>query len=94
MVILGYDAATIGSSSVQVPDLVERLYRSKGASDEFRKNRNNVLFLVADVAQREAMFEAMRRQLALEQMRKPDRRGLLQPHQQRLMSFIERASMQ
>lgn len=82
LVVLGYDAASIGTGAVEIPDLVERLYLYKGASNEYRKNRNNVVFLVVDEANRQPMLDAMRRQLALENLRKPDRRQMLQPHQQ------------
>lgn len=92
LVVIGYDAAHIGSGAVEVPDLVERLYTQKGASNEFRKNRNNIVFLVADEAIREDMRNAMRRQLALENLRKPGIRQTLQPHQQQKIDELYRTS--
>jgi hypothetical protein len=92
LVVIGYDAASIGSGVVKIPDLVERLYLYKGASNEYRKNRNNVVFLVVDEANRQTMLDAMRRQLALENLRKPDRRQMLQPHQQQKIDELYQTS--
>jgi hypothetical protein len=92
LVVIGYDAASIGAGGVEVPDLVERLYLSKGASNEYRKNRNNVVFLVVDETNRQPMLDAMRRQLALENLRKPDRRQMLQPHQQQKIDELYQTS--
>jgi hypothetical protein len=92
LVVIGYDAASIGAGSVQIPDLVERLYLHKGASNEYRKNRNNVVFLVVDEQNRQPMLDAMRRQLALENLRKPDRRQMLQPHQQQKIDELYQTS--
>lgn len=92
LVLIGYDAASIGGASAEIPDLVERLYLHKGASNEYRKNRNNLVFLVVDEGNRQSMLDAMRRHLALENLRKPDRRQMLQPHQQQKIDELYQTS--
>jgi len=47
---------------------------------------------VVDEANRQTMLDAMRRQLALENLRKPDRRQMLQPHQQQKIDELYQTS--
>ena len=63
-------------------DLVEHIYFFKGASNEIRKNRNNVVFLVVDKDCKSELMDKMRRRLALSSLRKPGCINALKPHQQ------------
>jgi hypothetical protein len=92
LVLIGYDAESLGSGTVSIPDLVERIYLYKGASKEIRKNRNYVVFLVADQDRKSEMMDKMRRRLALASLRMPGRIGTLKPHQQQKLQELFQTS--
>jgi hypothetical protein len=82
LVVIGYDAIAIPPDSVTLPDIVERIYNSGGASEGFRHLKNNLVFLVADETKREEMKDKIKYRLALEAMRSPARLQQLPEHQQ------------
>ncbi len=82
LVLLSYDAATVRAESLRVPELVDRIFKSHGSQGAFRQLQNNLVFLVADDAQRDEMKARMVRRLALEAMQARERLAELAPHQQ------------
>jgi hypothetical protein len=94
LALLGYDAETVRADRLQVPPLVERIFRSTGTQGDFRKLQNNLVFLVADDQQRDDMKQAMIRRLALRAMQTPVRLKELADHQQRLVQELYQKSEQ
>lgn len=82
LVLVGYDAEAINPSLLQVPDLVEKLFRYKGQQNDYRSRQNNLVFLVADDRRREDMKAKVVRRLALEAMTQPNILKDLAEHQQ------------
>ena len=83
LIILSYDAVSVGSSIETVPDLVEHIFSRKGADEAgIRALRNNLVFVVADEARREEMWQKVYRRLALLELKKPERLAELAEHQQ------------
>lgn len=82
LVVISHDAEAVRGDRLQIPALVEKIFRTTGSQGNFRQLQNNLTFLVADEALRDEMKEAMIRRLALEAMRGPDRLAELAPHQQ------------
>ncbi len=83
LVVLSYDAETIGASVDAVPPLIERLYTRKGSDGAgVRAFRNNLVFVVADAARKDDMRRQMYRRLALVELRKAERLAELAEHQQ------------
>ncbi len=73
LVILDFDSETTSSSQQGLPALVAAINERKGSQREFRTYQNNLLFLVADAEQREAMVEVARRYVALSRLTSPTR---------------------
>ncbi|AYY98698.1 ATP-binding protein [Burkholderia multivorans] len=73
LVMLGYDAVQVYSDAVRVDPLVERIYMHKGAGNDWRHNRNNLMFLVADAAGTPNMKAKMLRNIALETLRQTEK---------------------
>lgn len=94
LVLLSYDAATVRPDSLRVPDLVERIFSQQGSQAGFRNFKNNLVFIVADDAQRDEMKAKMVRRLALEAMRLPERLKELAEHQQNKLQELYRRSEQ
>lgn len=95
LVLLGYDAEAVRTTDkLQVPPLVERIFRTVGTQGNFRQLQNNLVFLVADEGLRDRMKEAMLRRLALEALRQPQRIGQLAEHQQRKVQELYQRSEQ
>lgn len=95
LVLLGYDAVSVGGDVDAVPHLVERIFKYKGADEHSpRGNRNALAFLVADEARKDEMRRKMLRRLALRELVKLDRLGELADHQQRLVREHEGRSEQ
>ncbi|MYA59587.1 MAG: ATP-binding protein [Chloroflexi bacterium] len=95
LVVLGYEAVTIGGSVENVSELIERIYRSKGSEGSaLRALRNNVIFVVADDARSEDMRRKVYRRLALAEMKKPERLVDLAEHQQAQVREMEARSEQ
>lgn len=82
LVLISYDAETVRNEAVQVPQLVENIYKSQGNQGRFRQLLNNLVFLVADDGTRDEMKNKIFYRLALEAMRSPDRLAQLPEHQQ------------
>lgn len=73
LVILDFDSETTGSTPEGLPTLVETIYTRTGTQGKFRTYQNNLLFLVADQAQREPMIDVARRYVALDRLTGPTR---------------------
>jgi hypothetical protein len=82
LALLSYEAETVRGDRLAIPELVERIYRYRGAQNDFRILGNNLVFLVADEALRERMRDLMTRRLALEALTRPDLISTLVEHQQ------------
>lgn len=95
LVLLGYDAVSVGGMVDAVPHLVERIFKHKGADEKsLRINRNALVFLVVDEARKEEMRHRVVRRLALHELRKPERIGELAEHQQAKVRELEGRSEQ
>ena len=82
LVLLHHDAFAINSDPNGLPSLVEEIFKYKGTDQRLREFRNNLVFVVADERQIKNMKDRLRRRLALQELRKPDRKRLLAVHQQ------------
>ena len=96
LAIMGYEAATVSgnSQSLEVPELICRLFREKSNDGNIRLNRNNLVFVVADESRVEDMKALMRRRLALEDMRNPALQQDLADHQKNQLQERYRKSEQ
>lgn len=94
LVLIGYDAETVRGDRLQIPPIVERIFRTTGTQGNFRQLQNNVVFLVADEQLRDDMKHAMVRRLALHAMRTPTRLAELAPHQQQKVQELFQKSEQ
>ncbi|HOE12788.1 MAG TPA: DUF499 domain-containing protein [bacterium] len=83
LVVHWYEAFRISAEPKGLPPEIEEIYRYKGANQDFRDFRNNLVFVVADERKIENMKDKMRRHLALHALLKPDRIRELVDHQQR-----------
>lgn len=83
LVVIGYDAITVGPTVDTVPELVRRIVLYKGSDESStRINRNNLVIALADDVRKEEMRKLMVRRLALRELRRPDRLAELAEHQQ------------
>lgn len=94
LIVVGYDAVTVASEAIAIPDLVERIFSSSGANEGYRHLKNNLVFLVADAAKKDEMKEKVKYRLALEAMRSPDRLKQLPEHQQAKVNELFHSSEQ
>lgn len=95
LVLLGYDAVSVGGAVDALPHLVETVYRHKGAdSTALRGLRNHLVFVVADEARKSEMRQKMARRLALLDVKKPERMADLAEHQQAKVRELESRSEQ
>lgn len=94
LVVLGYEAADVAPERVIVPEIVERIYLHKGAANDWRHNRNNVVFLLADASTIPAMRQKMVRHLALEALKAPDKLRDLADYQIKKMQELAERSKQ
>jgi hypothetical protein len=93
LVLLGYDAVSVGGVVEKVPHLVERMFKHKGQDESApRGNRNHLVFLVADEGRKEEVRQKMARRLALREMKKPERLAELAEHQQNKVKELESRS--
>ena len=95
LVVISYDAVTVGDAAESVPELVERIYSRKGKDGAaLRIFRNAVAFAAAD----ETLLRGMRRKaatrLALRALKRPERLADLAEHQQERVRELERRSEQ
>ncbi len=94
LVLIGYDAAEVSASKLQIPDLVDRIARHHGSGNDLRVNRNNLIFLLADAERKGEMKRAMTRHLALKDLLRPERLNELADHQREKMRELARRSEQ
>ena len=95
LVVLAYDAVTIGSSVEEVPELIERIFARKGSEGSaLRALRNSLVFVVADDDRKEEMRRKTHHRLALRELKKPDRLIDLAEHQQNRVREMEARSEQ
>lgn len=73
LVMLGYEATQVFSDAVSIDPLVEKVFLHKGSGADWRHNRNNLVFLVADAAGAPNMKAKMLRNIALESLRQADK---------------------
>ena len=93
LIVLSYDAVSVGASVETVPDLVARIYERKGAEGgSLRGLRNNLCFIAAEDLRIDDMRQKMARRLALGEMKKPDRLMELADHQQAKVRELEARS--
>lgn len=71
LVLLSHDAVQVAGDAVRVDPLVEKIFLHRGAGSDWRHNRNNLGFVVADAAGIPVMKARMLRYLALESLRVP-----------------------
>ena len=95
LVVLGYDAVTVGGSVEGVPELVKRIYERKGSEGiALRVHRNHLVFVVADDARKDEMRRKTYHRLALRALKRPDRLIDLAEHQQAQVRELEARSEQ
>ena len=93
LVVLAYDGVSVDGLVEEVPELIERIYKSRGAEGTaLRRLRNNLAFVAADEPRKEDMRRRARRRLALQRLRQPDRLGELAEHQQAKVRELESRS--
>ncbi len=83
LIILGYDAFAVSQQPTSLPSEIVRMATLKGANEELRTYRNNIVFLVCDERLREDMKQAVRRRLGLQELRRAERLQDLAEYQQR-----------
>lgn len=71
LALLAYDAVQLAGDAVRVEPLVEKIFLHRGAGNDWRHNRNNLVFVIADAAGMPSMKARMLRHLALESLRVP-----------------------
>lgn len=74
LVVIHYDAASASQEKDQPPELVLKIFERTGVSEGYRTYKNNLLFLVGDKDQIEAMVNGMRRYLAIRRIVKDEER--------------------
>ena len=93
LIVLAYDGVAMGSTVEGVSELIERIYLHKGTEGSaFRALRNNVVFVVADEARKEAMRGKAARRLALQALKQAERLAELAEHQQAKIRELESRS--
>ena len=95
LVVLSYDAVTVGASVDAVPELIGRIYERKGAEGSaLRALRNHLVFVAADETHTEDMRRSTVYRLALREMKRPERLAELARHQQDQVRELESRSEQ
>ena len=93
LVLISYDAASVSPDAVTVPELVAKTFLHKGSGTDWRHNRNNLAFVVAEANSIANMKAKMTRRLALESLRTPERlRELAEYQQNKLGEQYEKSS--
>ncbi len=93
LVVMSYDACSVGAGVEAVPDLVVRIYERKGSEgSSLRSLRNNLVFLVADDGRLDDARRKMARRLALRELKAPERLQELVEHQQAKVRELEARS--
>lgn len=96
LVLIGYDADSVHATEVALPSLVEKIFKNKGTSGkDFRRNQNNLVFIVADDAKKDEMRRKVVYRLALDQLKNPERLSELAEHQQdRIKELYQRSEQE
>lgn len=94
LVVIGYDAADVAGISITIPELVDRIWRHHGSGGDIRKNRNNLVFLMAEQERKKDIRDRMRRNLALKDLLVPERLNELAEHQRPKMKELAQRSEQ
>lgn len=81
LVLLSHDAVQVAGDTVRVDPLVEKIFLHRGAGNDWRHNRNNLGFVIADAGGIPVMKARMLRYLALESLRVPGKLKDLADHQ-------------
>lgn len=68
LAIMHFDAVRTAADREEPPELVRRIFGRAGAQENFRRFRNNIVFLVADDGQVDHAVQVARRYLALQQI--------------------------
>lgn len=71
LALLSHDAVQVVGDAVRVDSLVEKIFLHRGTGNDWRHNRNNLVFVVADAAGIPTIKARMLRHLALESLRVP-----------------------
>lgn len=71
LVLLSPDAIQAVADAIRIDPLVEKIYLHRGGGNDWRHNRNNLVFSVADAAGVQNMRARMLRHLALDSLRVP-----------------------
>src|SRR5262249_37013154 len=79
----GYEALAISADPSGLPAEIAEVFRHKGSNLDLRSYKNNLVFVVVDERHRQNMKDRVRRHLAVQEIRKPDRIRPLADHQQR-----------
>jgi hypothetical protein len=83
LVVIHYDAATVGPSDTEPPELVLKIAERAGSLEGYRIYKNNLLFLVADSNQVDRMVEVAQKYLAIRRIVGDPQRLADFPDQQR-----------
>jgi hypothetical protein len=94
LVLVGYEAANVSGDAVRLDQLVEKTFLHKGASGEWRHNRNNLVFVLAEAATIGNMRGRKLRRLALDALRAPDKLKDLADYQANKVSELFERSKQ
>lgn len=95
IVLISYDAVSIGGTVDEVPDLIVRCFLQKGSDGTGTRGlRNHLVFVAADDARIEEMRNRMSRRLALRGLLAPERLRILAEHQQQRVRELEQRSEQ
>ena len=93
LVVMGYDATTVGESVDCVPDLIERIFTRAGAEGgALRRFRNNLVFVVADEGRKDEMRRKIVRRFALREMKRPEYLSELAEYQQEKVRELDARS--
>ena len=95
LALVNYDAASVSPDALSIPELIEKTWLHKGAGGDWRHNRKNLVFVVADAGSVKTMREKMTRRLALDALRAPDKQKDLAEYQiAKLGEFFERSAQE
>lgn len=92
LVIMNHEALALSTEPTTVPPEIADIFRYNSSSGEFRKLRNNLVFLIADERRRDNMRDRVARRMALGELRKPERMKELPQHQQQKIEELYKTS--
>lgn len=88
LVLIHHEHEAVDVREPRAPELVARVFRHKGGGNDFRQNRNNLVFVVADAGRVERLRELMRRRLALDELKQPGFAAQLPEHQRQKVAEL------